>query len=131
MTERDPRITEDKVLNELAKLGFSNLKNYVRLDSDGNPIVDLSETTEEQFAAVKEIKYRRIRLRGEDDDDGGIAEDVGIKLYDKQAALVNIGKELGMFAKKIELDANINLADRMRNARKRLDASRGDPESLD
>ena len=51
-----------------------------------------------------------------------------IKTWDKQTALVNIGRHLGMFTDKIEHSGAIDLAERLRKAQERLgglDASAG------
>lgn len=110
------KINNTDIMNELAKIGFSSMEHFTRQTDQGDLVIDTTKTTKSQLAAVREVKYRRTTLKG---DEEGFAEDIGIKLYDKQAALVNMGKELGMFVRKVELDAKVNLADRMRNARNR------------
>ena len=97
MQKRQARteITQDMVVNELAKIGFANIGDYVSFTGEGDPFVDLSEMTEAQSAALSEIMV--------DDYMDGRGEDareikrVKIKLCDKKGALVDLGKHLGMF----------------------------------
>ena len=79
-------ITQQRVLEELAKIGFSG--------SDGKTTVDISKLTSDQKAAISEIQI-------ETDDKG--KQRVRVKLHDKRAALMDIGKHLGMFREKIEV----------------------------
>ena len=87
-------ITQQRVLEELAKIGFSNAGDMVELDSDGKTTVDISKLTSDQKAAISEIQI-------ETDDKG--KQRVKVKLHDKRAALMDIGKHLGMFREKIEV----------------------------
>ena len=75
------------VVNELCKLGFSNMQDYQDFD--------LSTLTREQAAAVSEVTVddRKVRL----------------KLYDKRAALVDLGKHLGAFKEAEEKVAHDNI----------------------
>ena len=106
MADREKRteITQDRVLRELEKIGFADIKNYleykttkivVGYQDDETPIID----------------YRQIvDLIDSKDVDTSVIQEVSInakgtfafKLYDKQKALVDIGKHLGMFVDKIE-----------------------------
>jgi phage terminase small subunit len=88
-------VTVDKIVRELAALGFSNMLDYIRTTSDGDAYVDLSALTREQAAAISEIVVEEYK-EGKGDD----ARDVKrtrFKLTDKRAALVDLGKHLGMF----------------------------------
>ena len=87
-------ITQQRVLEELAKIGFSNAGDMVELGSDGKTTVDISKLTSDQKAAISEIQI-------ETDDKG--KQRVRVKLHDKRAALMDIGKHLGMFREKIEV----------------------------
>jgi len=87
-------ITQQRVLEELAKIGFSNAGDMIELDSDGKTTVDISKLTSDQKAAISEIQI--------DTDDKG-KQRVKVKLHDKRAALMDIGKHLGMFKEKIEV----------------------------
>lgn len=107
-------ITQDMVIRELAAIAFSNTTDYAKviekdavtevdgnmepvLDPDGNPVkyrtveLELTENlTQEQRSALAVIKKGR---------DG-----YEVKPYDKLKALELLGKHLGMFGGKTELD---------------------------
>jgi phage terminase small subunit len=90
-------ITADRVLNELAKIGFANMADYVQIVG-GEPVIDLSSMTRDQAAAINEVTVEDFKDgRGEDARD---VRRVKFKLSDKRAALVDIGKHLGMFKDK-------------------------------
>lgn len=94
-------ITADKVIQELALLGFSNMQDYMRSGSDGDPYLDFSGLTREQAAALAEVTVEDFK-----DGRGDEARDVRrvkFKLCDKRAALVDIGKHLGLFTEKLQL----------------------------
>ena len=97
--ERSERtqITADKVLKELALLGFANMEDYIRVTGEGDPFIDLSDLTREQAAAISEVAVDDYTEgRGEDARD---VRKVRLKFHDKRGALVDIGKHLGMFTK--------------------------------
>ena len=81
-------ITADKVLRELAKLGFSNMEDFASVDDKGSATLDLSDISRDQFAAVTELTTDSI---------GEITTRTKIKLADKRANLELLGKHLGMF----------------------------------
>jgi len=91
------RITADDVLRELAKMAFANMGDYVRVEADGRPCVDLSAVTREQFAAVQEVNT--------EENVAGTVK-VKIKLSDKRASLELIGKHLGMFTDRLKLSGD-------------------------
>ena len=104
--EKRTEITQDKVLQELAKIGFANLKDYleyktaktvVEYDENGEPVIDYSQiinvidSNQVDTSAVQEVSVSK---------DGTFK----FKLYDKQKALELIGKHLGMFVDKSEVE---------------------------
>lgn len=94
-------ITADRVLAELAKLGFANMADYMKAGSGGDPYLDFSQITRDQAAALTEVTVEDFKDgRGEDARD---VRRVKFKLADKRAALVDIGKHLGMFKDRVEL----------------------------
>lgn len=115
MDERSSRtqITADRVLEEYAKIGFSNITDYLKIstrertivldgpdgltfDKDMMQGVDFYNTDEidnDKMKAVAEIKQTK--------------EGIALKLHDKKGALDSIARHLGMFKDKVEIDANV------------------------
>lgn len=112
-TQRAERtqITADAVVAELAKLGFANMQDYMRGGPDGLPYLDFTQLTREQAAALQEVTVDTIRggkrqkEPTEGDEEPSSDETVTrvkFKLADKRAALVDLGRHLGMFVEKHE-----------------------------
>jgi phage terminase small subunit len=106
MTARAERteITQDMVLRELAKIGFSDIRKAVKW---GESVVGIHPDTG-QAVAVHDIM-----LTASDQVDADTAAAISevsqtqqglkVKLHDKRAALVDIGRHLGMFTDKVEV----------------------------
>ena len=80
-------VTAKKVIDEMARIGFANMQDYLDLSDPENPTIDLSKITPEQASAIAETRVER----------RGLQRRVTIKLHDKLHALVNLGKHLGLF----------------------------------
>ncbi len=107
IAERSMVKAED-VIRELAKLGFANMENYTRVNGLGDRVIDLSDLTSDEMAAVSEITVETYT-----DGHGEDAEQVKrtkFKLADKRAALVDLGKHLGLFTDKqsIKLEGSMS-----------------------
>lgn len=99
-------ITQDMVLRELAKIGFSDIRKVVRWGT-----TELHTTEDKDGEAVTE-PYHGLRLVAADeiDDDTAAAiaevsegrEGLKVKFHDKKGALVDIGRHLGMFKDRVE-----------------------------
>lgn len=93
-------ITADRVLQELALLGFANMLDYMTVQPDGTAYVDLADLDRLQAAAIQEVvvdEYKEGR--------GAEARDikrVRVKLADKRGALDLLGKHLGLFKERPE-----------------------------
>src|SRR4051812_24136150 len=48
-------ITADRVLSELAKIGFANMADYMKSTPGGDPYLDFSALTRDQAAALVEV----------------------------------------------------------------------------
>ena len=97
MAERSERtrITADAVLVELARIGFSNILDYTRVGADGDLMVDLTALDRDKAAAISEViveDFKDSRAK-----DARECRRVRFKLMDKRAALVDLGKHLGIF----------------------------------
>ena len=94
-------VTAEQVLEELAKIGFANTSDYIKITDGGDPYIDLSELTREQAAAISEIIVDDyVEGRGDNARD---VKKIRIKFHDKRAALESMGKHLGMFKTKVEV----------------------------
>ena len=93
-------VTVEGIVQELAKLGFANMADYMRVGADGDPSLDFSKLTRDQAAALAEVTVEDFKDgRGEEARD---VRRVKFKLADKRAALVDLGKWLQMFIEKHE-----------------------------
>lgn len=88
-------ISVEKVLMELAKLGFANMQDYIRIQPNGDPSIDLSDLSPEQWAAVSEV-VTETYMDGRGDEAREVKR-IKIKLHDKLGALEKIAKHLGIF----------------------------------
>lgn len=92
-------ISADMVLRELALIGFANMGDYMRATTGGDPYLDFADLSREQTAVLSEVTIEDFTDgRG---DDAREVKRVKFKLCDKRAALVDIGKHLGMFVDRI------------------------------
>jgi phage terminase small subunit len=100
-------ITQDAVIEELAKIGFANMADYMKVGRDGDPVLNWSELTRDQAAALSEVSVEDfVDGRGEDARE---VRRVKFKLGDKRRSLVDIGKHLGMFSTRTT-NLNIDLS---------------------
>ena len=91
-------ISVSKVQTELAAMGFANIIDYFDIDEESGEIrpKQLNQLTREQSAAIQEVKVVDVV----DEITGKTTFVIGsIKLADKRANLVELGKTLGMFNK--------------------------------
>ncbi|MEX5367413.1 terminase small subunit [Acinetobacter haemolyticus] len=89
------KITQDMVMKELAKIGFSNMLDYITITDGGDPVTDFSALTPDQAAAISEITVEEY-TEGRGDDARNVKR-TKFRLSDKRSALVDMGKHLGMF----------------------------------
>lgn len=93
-------VTAEMVIRELAKIGFSDIRNAVKWgskaalaegDTDANHVELIASTVidDDTAAAIAEVSQNAT---------GGLK----VKLHDKRAALVDLGRYLGLFKDKVE-----------------------------
>lgn len=100
-------VTVDRIIAELAKLGFANMADYMRANEGGDPYLDFSALTRDQAAALVEVTVEDFKDgRGEDSRD---VRRIKFKLGDKRAALVDLGKHLGMFSERQNVSGSLVL----------------------
>lgn len=98
MAERSRRcgITADRVLNELAKIGFCNAADLINF----NQATVKEEADNYDTAAIQSVKVKTMS------SENGDMIEREVKLYDKTKSLELIGKHLGMFKDKVEVDVS-------------------------
>lgn len=93
-------LTADKVLEELSRMGFSNMLDYVKTQPDGSAYIDLSELTREQAAAIQEITVDEY-TEGSGDQARPVKR-TRFKLSDKRGSLELLGRYLKLFGDKAD-----------------------------
>lgn len=87
------KITQDMVLKELAKLGFSDMRKFTQWGSGGVRLKDSEELSDEDAACIAEVSEVTTLNGGS----------IKFKLHDKKGSLELLGKHLGMFHEKIDI----------------------------
>jgi len=86
--QKRTQISQDRVLEELARLGFSNIKNYIdRSGMDFITFKDIEKIPEEAARAISSIKVKK----------KGLEQSIEFKLHSKDKALDMLGQHLGLF----------------------------------
>ena len=93
--EKQFDVTVDRIVQELAAIGFSNMEDYIRTTDEGDAFVDFRNLTRQKAAAITEITVEEY-VEGRGDDSRNVKR-TKFKLADKRGALVDLGKHLGMF----------------------------------
>ena len=89
-------VTQDRILEELAILGYSNIKDYIKASTDGFIVFkDIDQITEEQARAIESIKV--CVKEGK----------VEFKLHSKTKTMEMICRHLGMFVDKFDIGDNL------------------------
>lgn len=105
MGEREERtmVTADRILHELAVIGFSDLRNYTINPDTGN--ISLPRGMPEYvMRAVSSIKFV-VTV----EEDGTTRKTLEFKLWDKLQALRLMGQHLAMFTDKIQLTTGVDV----------------------
>lgn len=104
-------ITQDQVLRELARIGFVDIRKVVTWT---NGVPGFDEDAAEDTGEVRISVANFVSLVPSDQIDAETAAAISevsqtkdgalkVKLHDKRAALVDIGRHLGMFKDKVEI----------------------------
>jgi phage terminase small subunit len=111
-------ITADKVLQELAKIGFSDIRKAIKwysqtsvatIDTDAD-MQALAGDGDLRFAVANQVEL--VSSDEIDDDTAAAIAEIGqtstgalkVKFHDKRGALVDIGRHLGMFKDRTVLE---------------------------
>ena len=88
-------ISQDRVIRELAKVAFLNPMNLVTAEGRIK-----ESASQDDLSCIEGVKYKR------SDSDTGFSEEREIKIASKLKALELLGKHLGMFNDRLDLNMN-------------------------
>jgi len=95
--QKRTEVTQDMVVEQLAKIAFSDLKDFVSWGEDGITLRSSEEVDGTILQSVSEMMLPK----------GGAKTE--IKLNDKMKALELLGKHLGMFKDNVNVNGNIGV----------------------
>lgn len=103
MAERSKRtgVNQDRVIRELARIAFVNPKNVI--DSEDATVRE--DATEDDLACIQSVKVKI--MNGEK----GYSAEREVRLNDKMRALELLGRHLGMFKDKV--DVNVQTSEKL------------------
>lgn len=118
MAQKTDNIRE-RVIEELSAIAFANMKDFMRIDEDGNPIIDLSGATPEQLRVLNKVETKKRSVYSAKGEHLGDEVTVKIAKDDKLRGLQMLGQTIGLF-KPEEVKVTVDVADRLLAARARL-----------
>ncbi len=121
----DCGVTARRLMEELEKIGFSNIDDYLRIDDDGNVLGRSFDTIDRsKLAAVESIKQTTTITTSKDGDREYETRNFTFKLHSKLTAIQDMGKMIGAYSKD-----NQQKADAMTRLLENIDGkTRGLPE---
>lgn len=99
-------ITADRVLAELAKVGFSDIRKLFDDDGKMKHVTMLDDETAAFVSSIKVVANKANRADGENEQ-LEVENTLEIKVWDKLSALEKLGRHLKLFG----ADVNLNLGD--------------------
>jgi len=96
------QITADRILVELAKLGFSDIRNIF---TESGQLRSVAELGDDIAAAIQSVEVVSSSAGKDSDGNTEIEYTHKIRLADKKAALELLGKHMKLFADKVEVSA--------------------------
>jgi phage terminase small subunit len=104
-------ITQDRVLQELARLAFFDARKMFNGDGSPKAIHELDDDTAAAISGLDVVNVGNSEI--------GIGQVLKYKTADKGAALANAMRHLGMFNDKLDVNVTNTLAERLARAKKR------------
>jgi len=108
------KVTQDMIIKELSNIAFFNIKNIYKEDGSLKKVTELDDETARAISSVKTIQRAgamklEINPNGKDKEipiEHIPEQTIEIKANDKKGALELLGKHLGMFKDKVEIEQN-------------------------
>ena len=97
---RRTQVTQDRVIRELAKIGFQQPEKFFKV-VDGQPKIDMSNVDEFDWASVRSVT-NKTKVFTDKDGQETQQDEVKVDLADKKAALDSLGRHTGAFVDRTE-----------------------------
>lgn len=111
-------LNAQRVLYELACIAFANAQDFTRIGEDGEPELDMSKMSREQWAAIAE--YNEDSTGGQNDGERRLIVRRKIKMLDKVGALGLLGKHFKLFTEKHEHGFSDDVIAKLNEGRQRV-----------
>jgi phage terminase small subunit len=99
-------ITQDMVVKELAKIGFADMSDFVTIDESGMVQANPLDTLEEgKSRIIRKVREKRV-IKSTAEGDHVLDATYEFELCDKVKSLELLGKHLGMFTEKRDINLN-------------------------
>ena len=108
--EKRTEVTQDRVIKELAKIAFLDIRNLYTDNGQLKNVADLDSDTAGAISSLETLE----EYDGYGDDREKIGDTQKVKLLDKTKALELLGRHLGIFNDK--LDLNVKEKEEKKNA---------------
>jgi phage terminase small subunit len=99
-------LTQEMVLAEICKVGFASMRNFMRVDPDGQPQINLTDTPDDDLDSIADVSTETVLERDGVDENGdpifAQVRKTKIKLHDKLAALEKLARYTGIYDKETE-----------------------------
>lgn len=95
-----------EVLQELTKIGRSDMRHYMKVGPDGQPVLDWSDLSPEQTAVIQEVTVEEFTDGRSDKRE---VRRVKFKLVPKIPALELLGKHHGLLTERIEVKQTVTI----------------------
>ena len=115
-------VTADAVIQELAKVAFANMKDYLSVREDGSIYVDVSQITPVQAAGLADLRIDEVRT------EKGSIRRTRLKLGPKTRALELLGKHLKLWSDQAQPKHDLSLVEAIKKARERVLRGMSDEE---
>lgn len=97
-------VTQDRVVMELARIAFADIRNVMTWDGQRTTFKASNELDDDAARTIASVKERTTRTEDREGKAVTYLETRELKLYDKLKALEMLGRHLGMFNDKLQID---------------------------
>ena len=119
------QVTADRVVEELALIAFGDIGDFFGPDGNLLDVNELSLDAKRRLGSVKVLREKVTRSsNGGVERTTTIDQTTEVKPWDKLRALDMLGRNLGMWRNKVDIEADVSLLDALRRIEAKEDAAK-------